>query len=558
VRKTKNIQKVPFPAPDVVTKVVPAPTDGWDAISPLANMDPKRAPILDNWIPRTGWVELRAGCSPWAGLPAIFDPIETLMVWRGGTGTERMFAATPDSIWDVSFFGSPSETLTGFSSGRWQYINFTPSGGTTVIQCVNGLDSLRQFDGTNWTTPTITGFNGGLTTAAIRSIWAQKRRLWYIMGDGVGGGSTQVAFMPTDAISGAIAGTLDLGATWTKGGYCVGMSNWTIDSAGTGPQDFALFVSSRGQMTIYSGTDPTNSNAWSLVGTFDIAPPIGLRCMTKIGSDVGIITQQGVLPVSQALPFDPSADRSVAITARIQNAMADAAMAYGTNFGWQLIAVPNEQLGIVNVPVIENNTQVQLVMNVLTGAWCRITGWNANCFEIFNNELYFGGNTGEVCKAFDSGLDLLEPIMADMQCAFNYFDDPGRNKRVTMVQPFLVAGGTVTPTIGMDVDFLASTAVSTIQILSGGALWDQAIWDTSEWAGGTQVINNWLSVQAMGHALAVRMTVNIVTTSGSVATGGMFDMGIFDTAQFDQNVSTLAPILQVNAFNCILEMGGFV
>jgi hypothetical protein len=44
---------------------------------------------------------------------------------------------------------------------------------------------------------------------------------------------------------------------------------------------------------------------------------------TKIGSDVGIITQQGVIPLSRALPFDPSAQRSSAITARIQNAMAE-------------------------------------------------------------------------------------------------------------------------------------------------------------------------------------------------------------------------------------------
>ena len=233
-------------------------------------------------------------------------------------------------------------------------------------------------------------------------------------------------------------------------------------------------------------------------------------------------------------------------------------MNYGNNFGWQLIAVPNEQLAFLNVPIVENNQQVQFVMNTLTGAWCNISGWNANCYEIFNNELYFGGNTGEVNKAFDGGLDLLDPILADMQCAFNYFDDPGRNKRITMVQPFLVASGTVTPTLGVDVDFISATATSTIQILAGGSLWDQAIWDTSLWAGGTQVVNNWLSVQALGHALAIRMTVNIITTNTTLSAAGLFDLGMFDNAQFDADVTTLAPTLQVNAFNCILEMGGFI
>ena len=205
-----------------------------------------------------------------------------------------------------------------------------------------------------------------------------------MLGDGSGGGSTVCAFMPTDAIMGAIAGTIDLGANWTKGGYLVSVTDWTVDG-GNGPQDYMVFLSNRGQATIYSGTDPTSATAWTLVGTFELAPPIGARCCTQIGSDVAIITQQGVVPLSQALPFDPSAERSVAITARIQNAMAQAAAQGLSLFGWQLITYAPEQVSILNVPQVENNTQVQYVMNTLTGAWCQFTGWNANCFNIMFN-----------------------------------------------------------------------------------------------------------------------------------------------------------------------------
>src|SRR5215475_5169864 len=100
MRKTKTVEKVGTPAPDVETKVIPAPTDGWDAISPLASMDPKRAPILNNWIPRPGWVELRKGFTPWSFLPDDI-PVETIMVYRSGSG-EKMFAAMGNSIYDVS------------------------------------------------------------------------------------------------------------------------------------------------------------------------------------------------------------------------------------------------------------------------------------------------------------------------------------------------------------------------------------------------------------------------------------------------------------------------
>lgn len=553
MRKVKNLAKSSFPAPDVVTKVVPAPTEGWDAISPLASMDPKRAPILTNWVPRPGWVELRSGYSPWSWIGSD-TPVETLMV-RRASGGERMFAAAGSGIFECTNLGQYNQVVSGLSSARWQYVNFTPALGTTVIQLCNGSDTLRQFDGTTWTAPAITGLPGGRNTTDIRNIYAQKRRLWYILGNGSGGGSTVAAFMPADAITGAIAGTLDTGALWTKGGVMVAMSDWTVDG-GNGPQDYAVFISSRGQASIYSGTDPTSANTWSLVGTFDIAPPISNRCMTKVGSDVGIITQQGVLPLSQALPFDPSTDRSVSITARIQNAMAEAAMQAVNNFGWQLISYPAQQLAVLNVPLVENQQQVQYVMNALTGAWCEFSGWNANCFEIYNNALYFGDNDGVVNLAYDGGLDGSAAIQADMQCAYNYFDDPGRTKRVTMVQPLLTAGGSITPTISVDEDFIVSSATAPLTILVGGAVWDTAIWDVAVWPNATVQVTNWLSVQAIGHALAVHMSVNVVTQS-TVALGE-WDLGMFDTAQFDQGASNIAPVLQVNAFNAIMELGGFI
>ena len=210
------------------------------------------------------------------------------------------------------------------------------------------------------------------------------------------------------------------------------MAEWTIDG-GSGPQSYVMFISSEGQVSLYQGIDPTNPNAWSLVGTFDLSKPIGRRCLYRTGSDVAVVTQQGVIPISQALPFDPSADRLVAITARIQNAMSMAALTGQNEFGWEMITYPNQQLFILNVPLAENETQSQYVMNTLTGAWCSFVGWNANTFAIYNSDLYFGGNEGQVNQAYIGGTDVREPIFADMQCAFNWLDEPGKTKRMTMV-----------------------------------------------------------------------------------------------------------------------------
>ena len=512
-------------------------------------MDPKRAPILTNWVPRTGWVELRQGYSPYAILGSN-DAVETLMVFRPASGSEQLFAASGTNIYAVTGLGISNSVVSGLTSDRFTYANFTPGGGTTVIQICNGSDDLYMYDGTSWTNPSITGLPNGATTADIINIATYGQRLWYVIND-----STIVAYMPTAAITGPIAGYIDFGALWSKGGYLVAMADWTVDG-GNGPQDYAIFMSSNGQISVFAGIDPTNASVWTNVGTFNVSPPIGRRCLYPVGSDVAVITLQGVLPLSQVLPFDPSADRSVALTSRIQNAMNQAAMTAQDNFGWQIISYPAQALLLLNVPLTTNSEQEQFVMNTLTGAWCQFTGWSANCFEIFDNALYFGDNSGNVNLAYNGGLDLSTPIYSDMQCAFNYFDDPGRLKRMTMVQPLLTASGTITPTMSVDEDFSDNAPAAPVIVVGGsGSLWDSAIWDTSLWPEPSQPVVQWLSVQAIGHALAVRLQVNSSPVAST--TLGEFDLTVFDTAEFDGSTPG-APVLQVNSINAILEFGGII
>lgn len=545
-------KKESYLGPDSDIKIVPSPVGGWDAISPLAVMEPKYASVLINWVPRTGWVELRGGYNAWVQAIAA-APVETLMVYRPPSGTETMFAAAGTEIWNVSSNGIPTLARSGLINARWQYVNFMPASGNPNLCMVNGADQYTLFNGTTWSNPVVTG----ISTTLFININAHKRRLWFIPAS-----STSAWYLPTDAIAGA-ATELPLGSFMTKGGYLMAMATWTIDG-GNGPDDLAVFISSKGQAIVYKGTDPNNANAWALVGVFDIAPPISRRCFAKLGSDVALITTEGLLPLSQALPFDPSGVRSVAFTNRIQNAMLDAAKMSRELFGWQVLSFSQQGLVILNVPQSENTQQVQYVMNSVTGAWCQFNGWNANCFEIFNESLYFGDNDGNVNLAYAGGLDLVTPILADMKCAFNYFEAPGRVKNATMVRPFLIADGTLVPTIGIDVDFGdASLAAPVIVLTPQGALWDVSKWDQSSWSQGSAPVINWLSCTGLGTALAIRMKVNLGAggSAGSAAQQSVFDTGVFDTAVFDGNGATLrsgqgVPTLRVNVFEINLEMGG--
>lgn len=542
--------KASFLEKDVAIKVVPAPIKGLDALSPVAAMEPEYAVYLDNWVPRTGYCEIRGGMNAWCqGLGIGNIPqINTLMTYRPAGGTEKLFAATVPYIYDVSNYGLPTIAVTELTGDKWQYVNFTPSGGSNYLLCVNGSDAYRAYNGSTWSTPTITG----VTSSLLNYIMVFKRRVWFVQKN-----STSVWYLGTDAIQGA-ASQLDLGAFMTKGGYVVSMANWTLDG-GQGPDDYVVFITSEGQYIVYKGTDPSNASAWAQVGVFDAISPIGVRNSIRFGSDVLTITKQGVLPLSQSLPFDPAASRSTAITNRIQNLMLNSAQAYGNFFGWQLITFPAQGLLIMNVPTLQNSTSVQYVMNLLTGAWCTFSGWNANCFEIYNDSLYFGGTNGNVYLAYTGSTDIGASIQYSMSCAFNYLDEPGRIKNANMVRPFLTADASIIPTVNIDSDFLTTTPTATVVGLSGANLWDSAIWDTATWGQNQINILNWLSCNALGTALSINMAINLGTNNTTSA--NVFDVGKFDIMTFDGNGITTAsgqqiPILRANTFQLSLEYGG--
>jgi len=541
---------------DVAVKIVPSPIGGWDALSPLAVMEPKYAAAMTNWVPRTGWIELRGGYNAWNQHINGTTPVESLLVYRpsASNGAQSMFAASGSLIVNVSTNGSFSTVVTSKSSARYQYVNFTPSLGANYLLAVNGADTgIVTYNGTTWSNTAITG----TATNIFAAINIFKRRVWLISPS-----STVAYFLGTDAVSGA-ATSQDIGPFLSKGGYLMAMATWTVDG-GNGPDDLAIFLSSEGQAVIYKGTDPSNANAWALVGVFDLPRPIGRRCFCRLGSDLMLITEQGVLPVSQALPLDSSAVRSVAISNRVQNAMTLSAQNYFSNFGWQFIAFPQQSLLFLNIPQVENVTQIQYVQNALTGAWTAFNGWNANCFEIYNGSLFFGDNTGNVNLAYAGGLDLVQPIVADVKCAFNYLDEPGRIKNANMVRPFLVADGTLTPTIQIDVDFENSTVSAPVTILTpSGAIWDTSQWDSANWSTGISTVLNWLSCNALGTALAIRMIVNLAGggSATAVAQTSVFDTGVFDTMVFDGGGAVTrsglgVPVLQINAFELSVEYGG--
>ncbi len=353
---------------------IPASVKGWNAIASLANMPPDFAVVMDNFIPRPGYLEVRRGSQSFANdCGTSTTPVQTVMGYNApNTANSKLFAAANTTIYDITAGATASATsITSLSTSRLQYENFTNSSLTSYLIAANGVDAALIYNGTAWSALSVTG----ITTSQIIQPKAWKGRLWFCLVN-----STQVGYLPVGAISGTAA-TFDLGPLMSRGGFVNAIATWTVDTKQS-VDEYIAFISSQGQVFVYQGTDPSTANTFALVGVYNLGAPIGRRCFLRISGNLWIVTQDGVIPMTEMLNYDQSSAPRVALTATIMNAINSSIQNYAGNFGWQFISYPRGTLAVLNIPTVENNQSLQYVMNTITGAWCRFTWINSNCWEL--------------------------------------------------------------------------------------------------------------------------------------------------------------------------------
>ena len=470
---------------------LPAPVGGWNARDSLADMDAKDAVAMINWMPRTTMVQVRYGYSQY--VTGIIGQVETLMAYSGAA-TAQLWAIASGSIYNVTTTGAaPAASVTSLTNSRWQHINIATAGGNFIEMC-NGADGVYTYNGTTWTdkSASITG----VTAANLIGINLHKNRAWFIEED-----SLRAWYLPTASITGA-ANALDLRAFATKGGYLMAMATWTID-AGYGIDDLAVFITNKGEVIIYRGTDPSSATTWALVGVYQIGSPIGRRCFAKYSGDLLLITYDGLVPLSGALQSSRTNPR-VALTDKIQAQIGSAVSSYNSNFGWQIQLYPKEDMLLLNVPVNTGNDQEQYVMNTLTGAWCDFQGWDANCWELFNDDIYFGGNTF-VGRAWNTNADNSTAIESSVLQAFNQLGSP-MEKQFTMMRPTMLTNGepSIQGSINTDFDTSEPAANLSTAVIAGGT-WDSGLWDTALWAETLSLSRLWQGATGVGKWGAPRL-----------------------------------------------------
>lgn len=472
---------------------LPPPIGGLNARDALSNMDPKDALILDNIFPQATYVEMRAGYSSYA--TGMTGPVETIMQWAGPVNS-MMFAATENDIYDVTNPGAVGAAeVTSLTNGRFQWVNFSTSAGSYIVAC-NGADDTLNYDGSTWTTPAITN----VTSANLIYPCSYQGRLWFVEKN-----TLSAWYLGVGSISGA-ATELPLGEVMQLGGYLVAIGTLSQDS-GSGQDDYIAFVTNNGEVAVYQGVDPSDPTSFGLVGVFQLSRPVPLRPLLKIGGDIGMITDEGVLSFIQAMNLDKAALTRAAITDKISTLFNRAVRLYQGNFGWQGFTYPRANMAIFNVPESEGERQFQFIMNTITGAWCTFSNINANCWGALVSQVFFGGNDGTVYLFDDTRTDNGDAILGRLKTSFNYYGSRGINKYVTLARPVYRSNGSPSIAFGIDMDFADNDPGTNLDIPAVGAGWGVGLWGDALWSGPTPFITSWRTIGGVGYCGALRMNI---------------------------------------------------
>ena len=509
---------------------IPAPVGGLNARDSIADMPETDAIVLDNWFPSPTEVDVRNGSSYYADFGS--NPVESIMAYNGPI-TKKLFAASLDGIYNITPGGHiASADIASPTNARFQHVNMGTPGGNFLL-VVNGADKLHGYNGTAWWTDGDgTHDITGVDTSTIISVNIFKSRVWMVQNN-----TASAWYLPLLSIGGP-ATQFDFTSLFYLGGYLAGMTTWTVDNA-AGLQEYAVFISSEGEVLVYQGYDPASSSTFALAAHFRIGRPIGRRFYTKSGSDVVLLTADGAVPLSQALLTDRSAV-NIALSDKIVNLITSDVSSYKANFGWQVILHPIGNKLIVNVPQEANSRQYQYVMNTINKSWCTFgqqlnySAWNANCFEVYSDGLYYGSNSKYVFLADVGTQDAVDNVAQNnlnitsiATPAFSYFKSKGVEKLFGMARPILKINGSIQVALTFNTDFnqnVINFNYATVSS-SGGSAWDVSPWDTSPWASEMQIIKDWQTINGIGFAGSLSIGALTSIGLGWQSTDYTFQMG---------------------------------
>ena len=554
-----------------VTASVPSAIGGWNARDSLAAMSPVDAVTMNNFWPtptevtiRKGWIKQSTG---------IDGRVLTLMNYAG-TSDQKLFACAGNKIYDVdlpvavpvfntqesrfsfvNFNNDGGDYLVAcngvdptlvYDGTRWAAMAITSTPVTistvtntgTLVTVTTATPHLlltgnavqmagitpSEYDGkfvitvtstTTFTytlpatpsappasTATYTIYYGvtGINSNKFVQVNLFKNRLYFCAKD-----SLDVYYLPVDAIGGE-AKPIRLGGIATQGGFVQAMGTWTLD-AGQGADDYAVFATNMGEVIVYNGTDPDTVDTWLLKGVWQFGFIFSRRCFYKYGGDLLLLAQDGLIPLSGALQSS-RLDPRVFLTDKIFYAIAQEVDKYSREYGWQMILFAKPNMLLMNIP--STTGRQQFVMHTISKAWAQFTAIDADCWELNNDNMFFGGD-GYVGRFWETFGDDGKEVSAQCQQAYSYFDAPGQQKRFTLVRPtFFVDSGQPGLYASINTDFQVQNNFGKVTFKPGegtAGVWDVSKWNECSWSGGLVTYNEWQGVTGIGYCAGLNLSM---------------------------------------------------
>lgn len=355
-------------------------------------------------------------------------------------------------------------------------------------------------------------FPSGLTSADMKFVWVYKRRLWFAQKN-----SLNAYYMDQpDAIGGAPK-VFPLGGEYALGGALLFGQSWSLDSGAQGGlSEQNIFVSTEGEVAVYQGIDPDQASSWGKVGLYRVGTPLGDRAWFRAGSDIGIATTIGLVPLSQAIQRAIAALAPAAVSYPIEEAWNRATQERGRD-NWVCEVWPEQQMVLTAPPdAVGVNQPVALIANARTGAWCRYTNWHMLCMTVFDGRLYFGSPGGLVYLANVSGADDGQPYTGVYLPLFEDFGASMQRKIPKLGRAVLRAAVPITERLSFHADYNTALPAPPNATPSPGAnVWGTAEWGDAVWGGDDAgvVTQTLRSLGGAGYACSVAVQF----TSGAVA-----------------------------------------
>ena len=391
-----------FAVPNALNAVLPKqpPAAPITFTSPVAGLQLDRDPafvdeggalVLDNMVCGTDSARVRGGST--RRNTGLGGEVRSIMTYVTGA-SQRAFAVTESSIFDITGAGAVGAALvTGLASTTWSAVQFAVTGGVYLVACGSG-NTRRLFDGTSWaTTPAITG----VTVSNLSQVWGHASRLFFVEA-----GTTNAWYLPVDSVGGA-ATRFPLGGEFPRGGSLVAGATWVADASSSGLQAQCAFLSSEGDLVTYSGSDPAS---WSRTGTYQIGKPLGINCFMKSGGDLLIMTEDGIVAMSQVVKLDVAALAANSVSRGVRPLWRSEVEA-SNRTRWQITRRDSQGYAIIS-----NGRARQFVANLQTGAWSTFSGWAPTAMATFGNDLIFGTAGGIILTGELGGTDDSVPYTA--------------------------------------------------------------------------------------------------------------------------------------------------